>query len=483
MRTLFSLALMLLPLCGFAQRVLTLEESLTLACEQSPDARAARHTFRAAYWNYRNYKANYLPSVTLNASPYLNRSISKVTQGDGSVKYVEQNLLSTDMSLSLTQNISFTGGTLSLESSLERLELFSSKSTSWQTAPVFLTYQQQLFGYNSLKWNKRLEPAKYIEAQRSYVETVELVKQATVSRFFSLAMAQSNLESARKNFAQADTLYRIAQGRYELGTITESDMLQLEVKRLNEETDLLNAGTQLDYAMQSLKSYLGITSEDSIVIKTDSIVPIFAVSAAKALAIALERAPDVVAWQRRLTQADADVAYAKSQAGLKADIYLRFGLTQTARRFEEAYRRPMDQQYVSIGLSLPILDWGRGKGRVKMAKSQRDLVTTQVEQAESDFEQNIRRIVAQFNMAARRVGICRKAAETAERHYDVARRLYVMGKNTVLELNSALSEKDNARTAAVAALEEYWSLYYTLRSLTLYDFEGNQEISGEDAIE
>jgi outer membrane protein TolC len=405
-----------------------------------------------------------------------------VTQGDGSVKYVEQNLLSTDMSLSLTQNISFTGGTLSLESSLERLELFSSKSTSWQTAPVFLTYQQQLFGYNSLKWNKRLEPAKYIEAQRSYVETVELVKQATVSRFFSLAMAQSNLESARKNFAQADTLYRIAQGRYELGTITESDMLQLEVKRLNEETDLLNAGTQLDYAMQSLKSYLGITSEDSIVIKTDSIVPIFAVSAAKALAIALERAPDVVAWQRRLTQADADVAYAKSQAGLKADIYLRFGLTQTARRFEEAYRRPLDQQYVSIGLSLPILDWGRGKGRVKMAKSQRDLVTTQVEQAESDFEQNIRRIVAQFNMAARRVGICRKAAETAERHYDVARRLYVMGKNTVLELNSALSEKDNARTAAVAALEEYWSLYFTLRSLTLYDFERNQEISGEEEL-
>jgi hypothetical protein len=53
----------------------------------------------------------------------------------------------------------------------------------------------------------------------------------------------------------------------------------------------------------------------------------------------------------------------------------------------------------------------------------------------------------------------------------------------VLELNSALSEKDNARTAAVAALEEYWSLYYTLRSLTLYDFERNQEISGEDAIE
>jgi outer membrane protein TolC len=136
----------------------------------------------------------------------------------------------------------------------------------------------------------------------------------------------------------------------------------------------------------------------------------------------------------------------------------------------------MDQQYISIGLSLPILDWGRGKGRVELARSQRDLVKTQVAQAETDFAQNIRRIVAQFNLAARRVGISRRTAETAERHYEVARRLYVLGKNTVLELNTALSEKDSARQAAMSALENYWSLYFTLRSLTLYDFEKNREI-------
>ena len=473
------LLLLLLPLSTSAQRTLTLDESLKLACEVSPDAQAARHTFRSAYWNFRYYKANYLPSLSLTSNPYLNRSISKVTQGDGSVRYVEQNLFSSDLSLSLTQNVPWTGGTLSVQSSLERLELFNDKTTSWQTAPVFITYSQQLFGYNSLKWDRRIEPAKYTEARRSYVETLELVKSYTISYFFNLAMAQSNLESARTNFAQADTLYRIAQGRYEMGSITESDMLQLEVKRLNEETALLNAGTQLESAMQQLRSYLGITSEDSLVVHPDSIVPVFTVSAEEALQIARHRAPDALMWQRRLTQADADVSYAKSQAGLKADIYLRFGLTQTSDRFKEAYRRPMDQQYISIGLSLPILDWGRGKGRVELARSQRDLVKTQVAQAETDFAQNIRRIVAQFNLAARRVGISRRTAETAERHYEVARRLYVLGKNTVLELNTALSEKDSARQAAMSALENYWSLYFTLRSLTLYDFEKNREIEAE----
>ena len=93
------LLLLLPPLCASAQRTLTLEESLKLACEASPDAQAARHTFRTAYWNYRYHKANYLPSLTLTSNPYLNRSISKGTQGDGTVRYVEQNLLSSDLSL------------------------------------------------------------------------------------------------------------------------------------------------------------------------------------------------------------------------------------------------------------------------------------------------------------------------------------------------------------------------------------------------
>ena len=56
---------------------LTLSQAIEIAQENSPDAEAARHTYRAAYWNYRFYQANYLPSVTLTSSPYFNKQISK----------------------------------------------------------------------------------------------------------------------------------------------------------------------------------------------------------------------------------------------------------------------------------------------------------------------------------------------------------------------------------------------------------------------
>ena len=55
---------------------LTLSETVRMAQEQSPQAIAARHSFRAAYWNWRSYRANMLPSLTFTSSPSLNRSIS-----------------------------------------------------------------------------------------------------------------------------------------------------------------------------------------------------------------------------------------------------------------------------------------------------------------------------------------------------------------------------------------------------------------------
>ena len=74
---------------------MSLEQVVKIARLESPDARTARHSFRSAYWNYKYYRANYLPSLSLSSDPNLNRAINKITMGDGSVKFVEQNLLNT----------------------------------------------------------------------------------------------------------------------------------------------------------------------------------------------------------------------------------------------------------------------------------------------------------------------------------------------------------------------------------------------------
>lgn len=459
--------------------VLTLPEAIRLAQLHSPDARSARHTFRSAYWNYRYYKANYLPSLTLTSNPSLNRSINKVTQGDGTVRFVEQNLLSTDLSLTMTQNIALTGGSVFLETSLQRLDQLDSKVVSWNSSPVNFGISQSLFGYNSLKWSRRIEPVRYQEARKTYIETLELVASSAVTKFFRLAAAQSNYEMACANYANADTLARFGRGRYEIGRIPESEMLQLELNKLTEESNRMNAAIEVDNCVQELRSYLGLQDDKPLHVAVDDNLPDFSIGLAEALKQANLNSPDIQTMIRRKLEARSSVAQARSNAGLKADLYMRFGLTQTASELSDAYRRPLDQQYVSVGISLPILDWGRGRGQVRVARSNKDLVDTQVEQSRIDFDRNVRKLVNQFNLQRQRVHIAERADDMARRRNDVARGLYLLGKSTILDLNASVSEKDQARSKYIQSVYDYWSLYYSLRSVTLYDFEKREPLTAD----
>jgi len=196
--------------------VLSLERAIDIARKNSPDALVARHSFRSQYWNYCYYKANYLPSLTLNSTPNFNHRINAITLPDGASRYVQQNQLKVDANLTLNQNIALTGGALFIRSDIQRLDILNDKIYSYMTNPILIGFQQSLNGYNYLKWDKKIEPIRFEEAKKSYVETMELLSANVTRIFFNLARAQTNMKIAVFNYAQADTLYIFAQGRYNM---------------------------------------------------------------------------------------------------------------------------------------------------------------------------------------------------------------------------------------------------------------------------
>lgn len=446
---------------------LTLSEAIALAQRQSSDALAARHALEAAEWSYKNYRANYLPAVTLSSSPSLNRQISSITQPDGTNVFVRQNQLNTDLSLSISQNVALTGGTLFLRNDLQRLDEFEQHTHDYSSVPFSIGYQQNLFGHNSLRWARRTEPLRHSIARKQYAETMELVASRASTYYFLLASAQTNLEIARQNYAVSDTLLGYARRRYKRGSITENEMLQLEVGKLTEETNRLNAEAEVEDAMLVLRSYLGIKDNIPIAVMPDTLISDNVVDADEALALALENNPDPEQLRLNVVESESALSSAKANRGLKADLYMQFGLSQKGSTLTEAYTRPLEQQYVSLSLSLPLLDWGRGKGQVRVAKSRLELTQTQSEQALQDFRLNVLKMVRQYNLQAYRVKVAYRTRELAMHRYDVARWLYIQGRTTLLEFNTSINEKDNALRAFISALQTYWSLYYGLRSLTL----------------
>lgn len=451
--------------------VLCLRDAIRMAQAQSPSAQSARNTFLAAYWNYRYFRANYLPSVTLSSTPYINKEMNKITQSDGTARFIRQDQFGMDLSLKVNQNVSWTGGSLFLKSKLNRIDELQDGTTAYSSQPLVIGYEHSLFGYNSLKWDRRIEPIRYREAKKQYAETLEVISATACRHFFSLASAQTELEMARQNFASADTLYSMAQGRYKTGTITENEMLQLEINRLNEETNVMDAEISLKEVMQSIRSFLGLEQVLELRPVMPDSVPQFEVPLTHAMQLALQNNPDPEYYKRIVKESESNLSYAKANGRLRADLYVQFGLSQTGRDISSSYSDLMHQEYARVSLSLPILDWGRSRGKVKVAKSQLALVRTQVQQGMDDFTQNVEKLVLQFNMQARKVRIAALTDKRAEQRHAVARRLYIMGRSSILDLNAAISEKNAARRSRIQAMSTYWSLYYTLRSMTAFDFE------------
>lgn len=453
---------------------LTLQDVIRMAQELSPDAVQARNSYESAYWSYRSYKASMLPSLSLSTRPSLNRSTSSVTLGDGSVQYARTNSLSNNLTLDLTQSIWLTGGTISLSSSLSRLDLLGDNPThTYYSQPLQLSISQDLSGYNSMKWERRTEPLYYQMARKQYAETMELVAANAVSYFFNLASAQTEMEIATTNLEAADTMYAFGMGRYNIGTITENELLQLELNKLTEETNIITTQMSFDDAADQLRNYLNLPSDARIEVVTSDSIPQFQVELQKALELAYDNNPDMDEMQLSRINSESSLARAKAQAGLRASVYIRLGLAQTAGELNESMRNLNDEQSISISLSVPILDWGQNRGRVRVAKNNLDLTNMHIEQRKLSFDRTVTRAVNQFNIQQHRVEIAHRTMLTAQHRYDVARQLYMTGRSTILDLNNAITSKDSAYRGYVSALSNWWQLYYTIRSMTRYDFQNN----------
>jgi outer membrane protein TolC len=315
---------------------------------------------------------------------------------------------------------------------------------------------------------------RFQEAQRLYIETTEQVAITAVDNFFSLLMAQIQVGIAEKNVSNYDTLFRIALGRYNLGKIAENELLQLELNLLKAEAALENAQLEYQNRIFAFKSYLRIQDDRDVELVPPVITRHFDVPTVKAIEEAKTNSSSVLEFQRRILEAQSEVNRAKMEGRFDAELFAQFGLTQTADGLRESYQDPLDQEIVTLGITLPILDWGRARGNIKMAESNQDLVETSVEQERIDFEQNVYINVMQFNMQEKQLRIAAKSDTVAQKRFEVTQKRYMIGKvNDVLELNNAQIDNDNARMGYYRALMTYWISYYELRRLTLYDFQRN----------
>lgn len=482
----FSLIL-LFALCkiSFSQEQmmkLTLSEAIDLASKQSLDAFRQQNMYLASYWEYKYYRSDKLPQFNVGANPlsYNNSIRQDYIPQDLSWQYSQQKNITSSASLKMTQNVGITGGSFSASSDIGMVKNFlGDKTTMFSSNMVSLGYRQKLNGYNSIRWKSKIEPLKFETAKRKFIQSKEDIAVKTTNKFFGLVDAQIELNICKTNLANADTLYQIGKGRYQVGTLTQDELLNFELNLMNAKIALTRANQGLLRSRSDMNIFLGIEKNTVIdCILPTAISSTLQINVDEAVQKSMANNPEILTQERQILEQDSNVKLVQSQNGLSADINAVAGLNQKSIVLADAYQNPNQFQNIAlVGVSVPIIDWGKRKGQLLMAKSNREVVINTVKQARIDFQQTVLMNVLEFNLQSDQVLNSAKADTIAHMGFDVTMRRFKIGKLDVTKLNIARTDLENARRAYISSLRKYWVSYYQIRQLALYDFDKKVELT------
>jgi outer membrane protein TolC len=313
-------------------------------------------------------------------------------------------------------------------------------------------------------------------ATRELAEGLEESSIDVTNKFFDLYLASMNSSNAALNLANNDTLYKISIGRFNVGKIAENDLLQSELAYLNAQTQLENANLGLSRAQQNLRIALGLGPSTYVVALPPEEIASSPIDPSLALAQARKYRSDVLNFELQQLTAERNVTQARSDNFFRATMTARMGFNQRAPLLPDAYNNLLDEQQFSLRFDVPLFRWGAGTSAVDAAIAEQKRMEVFVERQRLDFDQEVLYQVSRLNLLRKQVAVAAKSDTIAQRRFDVAKERYMIGKIDIPNLFLAQSEKDNARRARYQTLWDYWTAYFRLRRLTLYDLETGEPL-------
>lgn len=205
---------------------------------------------------------------------------------------------------------------------------------------------------------KKNRTLKYEKVKKEFVYNVEAVSVQATTYFFNLAMAQAEYNLAKENMVSSDTLYSIGVQRQKIAAISKADLLTLKLDVVNARNTLQNKASALKRAMFSLVSFLNLDKNTVIDIDLPVRPQELVIPVDKALQMAHENNPQLLGLKQNVLEAERNVDKTKKESRFNASVNASIGFNQVADNFGDVYHKPMQQDLVSVSVSIPLVDWG-----------------------------------------------------------------------------------------------------------------------------
>ena len=476
----FLIIFVLISSVATAQLRLSLDDVIALAKDSSLTAFRYKNMYLANYWNFKSFKAQRLPSLTLDVQPVVyNRQLVARYDSENDIDiYRQQKSYAASAGLTLTQNFDPLGGTFYVTTSLDYLRGFGDNTFNQYTAvPFIIGYRHNSFGFNQFKWDRKIEPLKFEKAKLEYLYNTELIAIQAVQYFFQLALSQAQYDNAVIQKDKCDSLYLIGQLKYNIASITKSDLMTLELDVLNAQNSIATAQVAVRRDMLRLTSYLGLDRNTQLQLILPEKPPNIAINYNAAIEMMHKNSYMILEKMQSVSEAEMNLDRIRKSNRVSAGISASVGYNQEAEELKDAYRDPMRRDVISVSISVPLVDWGVRKGQKNQAANALDIAKIDQAQKMDELEQNVINTVAEFNTRYDLLMTAEESLRLAKAVYEQNILNFQNGSCDITTLSSSQTRLLNAQNQYITSMRDYWSCYFEIRSQTLFDFISNSPLN------
>jgi len=403
------------------------------------------------------------PTLFVNGNaPVYNKDNFGITQPDGTIRFLRRSQNYSNAGFSISQPIPFTGGTVSLNTDLYRFDDFVAKTRQYNGTPVFLQLQQPLFGYNSYKWDKQIEPLRLEESRLALQYEKNRLAYDICKAFFDVLEAQSNKKLALTNLDYCLTNLAAEKRKIQLGTSTEDKALQLEIQELNSRREAEAAELSIQSAFIQLRFLVNSTDTALKELMLPEKLPVLELDINALLKEAQKNLPVYIGFQRKLLEAKSNTNQVKAQNN-QVNLTASYGLTNAAVSIPAIYRSPGDQQRFSLGFSLPLITWGKRKNSISAAKLQESQIELSNKAEGAKLAAEITSLVLELPLLQKNAFSALRIDTLTQKRFLITNRLFQSGKVSLSELQISQNEKDMAKRNYLLAMRRFWEAWYLLQ--------------------
>ena len=471
---LFLFVLAFFPEFSTAQNILTIDDAMRIALQNSPEIIKSELGMTISRENLNAREASTKSLIKFQLTPYYYSQTRTFNDLFSTWNTNETQKVYGDLIIS--QPIKLTDGRLTLQNQLSYQDVysdFSSTTSKGYSNNLFLEYSQPIFTYNKLKMELKQLRLDLENSTLSYAIQRLFLEQQVTQYFYLVYQRKMALQIAQDELKNQETGYTIIKSKVDAGLSAQEELLQGELNMATSRSNLQNAELNLANAKDDFRQYIGMSLSEDFDIETNIEYNEVQVELDKAIQNGLNTRMELRQREINIENSEDQIIVAKATNEFSGNVDLSFGFFGENSKFPDIYETPTRSPQFAVTFNIPIYDWGERKSRIKAAQAGKKIQEINLDNEKVNVELAIRKSYRNLQNLILQIEIERQNEKNAQLTYDINLERYRNGDLTSMDLNRYQNQLSEKKMNLANSLISYKLELINLKIQSLWDFENN----------